>query len=205
MTAIDSEPVVGWRLWKVREDELCSWAVEHVWQQGDNKAVCLANRMYRCPQAPGMSCRCGFWALYSPVTTIRLASATPAARAVIGLVEAFGTVAVHGREGFRAEMARVTCLFTDEIALAPAERLWRSLRRRLNRWADASLNDPILSRVDTLRTVAGRYAVPLVSLESAISLGLLGELGVQQDAILELREWLKPSRIRGRLSRAEWA
>jgi hypothetical protein len=67
------------------------------------------------------------------------------------------------------------------------------------------LNDPILSRVDTLRTVAGRYAVPLVSLESAISLGLLGELGVQQDAILELREWLKPSRIRGRLSRAEWA
>jgi hypothetical protein len=205
MSAIESEPVVGWRLWKVREDELCSWAVEHVWQPGENKAVCLADRLYRCPQAPGTSCRCGFWGLYSPVAAIRLASATQAARAVIGLVAAFGTVAVHGGEGFRAEMARVTCLFSDEIALAPVEKLWRSLRRRLHRRADDGLNDPVLSPSDPLKTVAGRYAVPLVSLQSAISLGLLGELGVQQDAIVELQEWLKPSRIKGRLGWSELA
>ncbi len=196
MSAMDSEPVVGWRLWRVSQDELCSWAVEYVWQPGDNKAVCLADRLYRCPQPPGTSCRCGFWALYSPVAAIRLASATPTARAVIGLVAAFGTVAVHGREGFRAEMARVTCLFTDQIALAPFERLWRSLRRRLHRPADDGLKDQILSRTDTLKPLAGRYAVPLISLQSAISLGLLSELGVQPDAIAELHEWLKPSRIR---------
>ena len=122
--------------------------------------------------------------------------------AVIGLVAAFGTVAVHGREGFRAEMARVTCLFSDEIALAPVERLWRSLRRRLHR-GDGSLNDLILP--DNLKPVASRYSVPLVSHQSAISLGLLGELGVQPDAIVELQEWLKTSRIRGRLGRADLA
>jgi hypothetical protein len=205
MSAIDSEPVVGWRLWKVREDELCSWAVEHVWQPGENEAICLSDRLYRCPKAPGTSCRCGFWALYSPVAAIQLASAKPAAHAVIGLVEAFGTVAVHGHEGFRAEIARVTCLFSDEIALTPVERLWRSLRRRLHRRAEGGSNDQILSRTDTLKPLAGRYAVPLVSLQSAISLGLLSELGVQLDAIAELQEWLKPSRTRGRGGRAELA
>jgi hypothetical protein len=99
-------------------------------------------------------------------------------------------------------MARVICLFSDEIALAPVERLWRVLRRRLHRRADDALNDLILSRIDNLKPVAGRYLVPLVSLQSAISLGLLGELGVQQDAIAELQEWLKPSRNRLRLGRA---
>jgi hypothetical protein len=67
------------------------------------------------------------------------------------------------------------------------------------------LSDPILSPNDTLKTVAGRYEVPLVSLHSAISLGLLGELGVEQNAIVELQEWLKPSRTRGRQGRAELA
>ena len=205
MSAIVSEPVVGWRLWKVREDELYSWAIEHVWQPGDNTAVCLSDGPFRCPQAPGTSCRCGFWALYSPVAAIRLASAKPNARTVIGLVAAFGTVAVHGSEGFRAEMSRVTCLFSDEIASAPVERLWRSLRRRLHRRSDVGLNDLSVRRTDTLKPVAGRYMVPLVSFQSAISLGLLGELGVRQDAIAELREWLNPSRIWMRPGRAGWA
>lgn len=205
MSAIDPEPVVGWRLWKVREDQLCSWAIEHVWQPGENTAICLSDGPFRCPQAPGTSCRCGFWALYSPVAAIRLASAKPNARAVIGLVATFGTVAVHGSEGFRAEMARVTCLFSDEIVLAPVERLWRSLRRRLHGRSDVALNDLSRRRTDTLKPVAGRYLVPLVSFRSAISLGLLGELGVQQDAIAELQEWLNPSRTRLRLGRAGWA
>jgi hypothetical protein len=89
--------------------------------------------------------------------------------------------------------------------LAPVDRLWRSLRRRLHRRADEGLNHPILSPNDHLKTVAGRYAVPLVSLQSAISLGLLSELGVQQNAIVELQEWLKPSRISGRSGRTELA
>jgi type VI protein secretion system component VasF len=118
----------------------------------------------------------------------------PAAGAVIGLVTVFGTIAVHGGEGFRAEMAKVSCLFTDEIALVPIERLWRSLRRRFHRAADAGLNDQIPSRICALKPVASRYEVPLVSLQSAVSLGLLGELGVKQDAIAELEKWLKPSR-----------
>ena len=67
------------------------------------------------------------------------------------------------------------------------------------------MNDTILSLTDTLKPVAGRYGVPLVSLQSAISIGLLGERGVQQDAMVELQEWLKASRIRGRLGRADLA
>ncbi len=204
VSAIDSDSAVGWRLWKVREDELCSWAVDYVWQPGENKAVCLADRLFRCPEAPGTSCRCGFWALYSPVAAIRLASGTPAARAVIGLVVAFGNVAVHGREGFRSEMAKVACLFTDEIALAPVERLWRRLRRSLNRRSDAGLSDGN-QKPHTLKPVADRYGVPLISLQSAISVGLLPELGVQHDAIVELQEWLTPSRIGERGGRAELA
>jgi hypothetical protein len=202
MSEIDSEPVVGWRLWKVKEDELRSWAVKYVWEPGDNKAVCLADGPHQCPEAPGRSCRCGFWALYSPLAAIRLAAATPAEGEVIGLIEAFGTVAVHGREGFRAEMARVSCLFADEIALVPLERIWRCLRRRLHR-AAAGLNDPIPRRIAALKPVASRYAVPLVFLQSAVSLGLLGELGVEQDAIAELQGWLKPSRTKWRWGRAE--
>ena len=202
MSGRDLEPVVGWRLWRVREDELCSWAVEHVWPPGENNAACLSDGLFRCLQAPGPSCRCGFWALNSPVSAIRLASAKPAARAVLGLITAFGTVAVHGREGFRAEVASVACLFSDEIALPPAERLWRSLRRRLFRRADDEL---IPRRTDSLKSLAARYSVPVVSLQSAISLGLLGELGVQQDAVVELEQWLKASRIRGRQGPAELA
>ena len=205
MSAIHSEPVVGWRLWKVRDDELCSWAVEHGWQPGDNAAVCLADRPYRCPQAPGMSCRCGFWALYSPVGAMRLASATPTAGAAIGLIAGFGTVAVHGREGFRAEMARVTCLFTDEIALAPIDRIWRRLLHRFHRGCDAGLHRRIPSRTGALNRVASRYAVPLVSLQAAVAVGVLGELGVRPDAIAELEAWLKAARSRSRRGRAEFA
>jgi hypothetical protein len=198
MSAIDSEPLIGWRLWKVREAELRSWAVEHVWEPGENKAVCLAAGLHQCLEAPGRSCRCGFWALYSPVAAIRLASESPAGGAVIGLVEAFGTIAIHGTEGFRAEMARVSCLFTDEIALVPFEQLWRSLLRRLHRAKDPDFVDRGPSRIGALKPVASRYAVPLVSLRSAVSLGLLGELGVKQEAITELQEWLTPARPRWR-------
>jgi hypothetical protein len=79
------------------------------------------------------------------------------------------------------------------------------LRRKLYRPGDDVSNDPAPSRTRNLQTVATRYAVPLVSLQSAISLGLLSELGVQQDAIVELKEWLKPSRFKGRPGRADLA
>lgn len=99
MSAIDPEPLVGWRLWRVKEDGLHSWAVNHIWQPGENRADCLADGPYRCPQPPGKSCRCGFWALYRPLEVFALASAKPSSATVMGLVSAFGTVALHGAEG----------------------------------------------------------------------------------------------------------
>lgn len=91
-----------------------------------------------------------------------------------------------------AELANISCIFADEVAWAPMERLWLGLRRRFRRGPDDRLKDAFLNRTGTLKTVAGRYGVPLVSLQSALSVGLLSELGVQQDAITELHSWLSP-------------
>lgn len=186
VNAINPEPVVGWRLWRVREGELHSWAVEHVWQPGENMAECFADEMSRCPRSPGKLCRCGFWALFTPTAAMRLAAEKPTGRAVMGLIKGYGTVALHGAEGFRAEMATVTCIFADEISLASVERLWRGLQRRFR----GGPGHRPLGSTDALKKLASHYGVPLVSLQSALSLGLLNELGVARDAITELQGWL---------------
>jgi hypothetical protein len=113
---------------------------------------------------------------------------------VLGLIKAFGIVALHGNEGFRAEMAMVTCVFTDEIALAPAERVWRRLVRRFQSNTSELGNGSKLEGTHAMKRLAGHYGVPLVSLQSALSVGLLSELGVAQDAIKELQGWLTQGR-----------
>lgn len=196
-----AEPLVGWRLWKARNRKLHSWAVDHVWQPGANNAVCLSDPPYRCAQSPGTSCKCGYWGLYSPRAAVDIARATMSTEAVMGLVVGYGTVALHGPEGFRAESAMITCLFTDELVLAPVERLWHGLQRRLHRTRVVDTDDDMKHRTRDLSPVAADYAVPLVTLRGALSLGLLGELGVQPGAICELREWLGgecPTSQRGR-------
>jgi hypothetical protein len=125
------EPVIGWRLWKVKDGALQSWAVNHTWRAGENRAVCLSDEPYRCPHSPGDSCRCGFWALYSPLAAIQLASSASPARTVMGLIAGLGIVAVHGPEGFRAEKAVIMCLFSDVVASSPMERVWRRIWRRI--------------------------------------------------------------------------
>jgi hypothetical protein len=128
------------------------------------------------------------------MAAMRLALGKPTGHVVMGLIKGFGTVALHGTEGFRAEMAMVTCIFADEIALAPAERLWRSLQRRFRRSASECPNDSMLRGTDAMKKLAGHYSVPLVSLQSALSLGLLSELGVAREAITELQGWLTQKR-----------
>lgn len=192
------EPVIGWRLWRVSEDELLSWAVDYVWQPGENKATCLAKGTSRCALTPGKSCKCGFWALHSPTAAIRLASVNHASQALLGLITGFGTVALHGTEGFRAELATVSCIFADQLSPAPFEGFWRILRRRFRARKGDRLNDSTLGDVDALNSLAGHYGVPLVSLRSAISIGLLTELGVAARAIDEVDVWLhssSPSRL----------
>src|SRR5262245_40650270 len=110
------EPVLGWRIWKVRGERLASWAVDYCWEPGENRAVCLAPGRPACAAPPGRRCQCGFWALWSPQQSLaRAAGAFEPPWQVMGLIAGWGTVALHDREGFRAECATVRCLFTDGL------------------------------------------------------------------------------------------
>src|SRR5262249_40054110 len=131
-------PLVGWRLWRLREGRLGSWAAEHVWQPGPNEAHCLndsigaVRRRPPCERSPGSGWRGGIWAVLEPERCLRMAREGAvwwdAGTIVMGLMVGWGTTAIHGAEGFRCQHAAVTCLFLDAIndrALAAVGRtLW---------------------------------------------------------------------------------
>jgi hypothetical protein len=188
----DSVPVVGWRLWVLSRDQLRSWAVPYVWHPGENRAECLADRAPRCRYSPGTGCSCGFWALWTP-SAVASRARTGSHDLVTGLAAGWGTVAIHGSEGFRAERARILCLFEDWLwdrhsrpsSVREAKWLSRGLR-----WLTSShplFSEPMDSQ--TVHNVAEAYGVPVLSLGEAFRKGVLSEFGISQAAIDELREW----------------
>jgi hypothetical protein len=189
------EPVLGWRIWNLRDRRLESWAVDYCWKPGENVAVCLAPHRRACRTAPGMHCQCGFWAVWSPGQCLaRACAASEPPWHVMGLVLGWGTVALHGREGFRAERAALSCLFTDRpwsAVVAPRSpgRLAGWWRRTTGRTAPVETAERAkpraASHLDELEAVAAHYAVPLTSLSAAAGLGLLSELGVPGPQIEE--------------------
>jgi hypothetical protein len=155
-------------------------------------------RACSCP--PGKHCQCGFWALWSPLQC--LAKANEAVEEppwhVLGLIAGWGTVALHGSEGFRAQHASVTCLFTDWAGSAhvpsPADRRlerWsrRIFDRRTNQRRKAGA-EPHPHRLLALQGAAKRYGVPLVSLKGALGLRVLGEWGIPPRRIQEVEAWV---------------
>jgi hypothetical protein len=186
------EPVVGWRIWRLVGWRLESWAVDYCWQPGENRAVCLPRNRVACESPPGPHCQCGFWAVWSPRACLaRADSDSELCWHVMGLISGWGTVALHGREGFRAERAAIRCLFTD---WSPSAYRSAMARGRLHRWvrrrmgaseAQASPTRRDRRRVEALHDVAGRYGVPLVSLLGAVEVGLLSELGVPSAQVEE--------------------
>lgn len=185
------EPLLGWRLWRVRDGTLLSWGVRHEWEPGVNQATCLGSR--HCASSPGESCSCGFWALHSPMRCIRYARDTITDRSsVVGLVRAWGHVALHGNEGFRAQYASPVCLFSDwlwDVAEPPPGNprhvgWWHRMQRSLT-LTDAPVA-PAGSRESFLNRTADAYAVPLVSFQDAVSSGFLAEQGVDERALGEL-------------------
>lgn len=179
-----TEPLVGWRLWRISEDRLYSWVTDHVWQPGENVARCLVTGAARCEHAPGAGCHCGFWALHSPIRCLRTQRVRAdhhgpfiSGHAVLGLTASWGEVALHGSEGFRSQMARPLLLFSDQVRPS-----WLSLLRwRRHSWRAA------------LKRTADVYGIPLVSLEGAIRGGVLQELGLPEAAIAEAVSLLRPS------------
>jgi hypothetical protein len=189
-------PVVGWRLWKLHGGRLRSWVVAHDWEAGPNQACCLASDAAaclfnppvrpRCAHSPGRDCKCGLWALWDFGSCARKAREESqrwdSRDVVIGLMEGWGTVAIHGDEGFRSQYAVVRCLFTDTIADRVPARAdwWRRLAGRLR------LGEPDARRATALRQAAGMYGVPLLSLADAVRLGVLGELGLPESGVREV-------------------
>jgi hypothetical protein len=153
-----------------------------------------------CSAPPGTHCQCGFWALWSPLQC--LARAKEAVEEppwhVLGLIAGWGTVALHGSEGFRAQHASVTCLFTDWAGSAhvphPADRRLDTWTRRIfdrrstPRWRPGAEPDP--DRLPALLGAARRYAVPVVSLRGALGLRVLGEWGIPPRRIQEVEAWV---------------
>jgi hypothetical protein len=116
---------------------------------------------------------------------------------VLGLIAGWGTVALHGREGFRAQNASVVCLFTDwawrtrvpNLAEGWLERwLGRADVRLFNRRSGPRVEDP--DRTLALRSAAQRYEIPLVSLQGALELRVLGEWGIPPRRIQEVEAWV---------------
>jgi hypothetical protein len=183
-----ADPIVGWRVWNLRDGRLGSWAIDRCWKPGENVATCLPYSSRACRSSPGHGCQCGFWAVWSPMDcVVRACTAKEPPWHAMGLVAGWGTVALHGREGFRAERAALLCLFTDR----PWAGSWRSRRagrlvrpwRFLLRWT--SPGEVEARYTAALDAVATHYGVPLVSLREAVRIGLLDELGVPSRQIDE--------------------
>ncbi len=174
------EPVVGFRVWRLEDDRLRSLALNYIWQPDENEALCLQDAR-PCDAAPGLGCRCGFWALWDPAFCLSMARSRR--NSVLGIIAGWGTVAFHGSEGFRAQFATVRCLLRDWVwdetltAIAqegkPAQ--WG---RPLLRWR----RKPGRVWLANISRAASRYRVPLISLAQAVPLGVLAELGV--DAVV---------------------
>lgn len=160
--------LAGWRIWRLSGGRLASWAMGYVWVPGPNTASCLRAELdLDDHRTPGTRCRCGFWALFDPRDCMALLkNAQPADAIALGLIHAWGDIAIHGKEGFRAEHARIDCLFSDR------------LMTRVPRWVTGLDERRWTFRARFLRQAAERYGVPLLSLREASSNGVLAEFGV---------------------------
>jgi hypothetical protein len=167
---------------------LHSWNLNYVWPVGIVEAECQAGRMLDPPvparhEAPGQHCHCGLWALWDLSACLdktrreRLLMA-PGYFPVVGVISAWGEVALHGHEGFRAQFARVECLLADSIwdsALDPYSSRGAQLTRLVRRLLPAAS----ARRRAALQHASRRYGVPVLPFAQALRIGFLGELGAR--------------------------
>lgn len=105
-------PVVGYRAWGFsskfriglgRDVALKSTGVDHHWSVGANHATC--NHDHAAPQ---QSCHCGYYVLASLDEVEKHQTLNDGV--VVGAVMGWGKVVQHGREGWRAEFAKIIAL-----------------------------------------------------------------------------------------------
>jgi hypothetical protein len=181
-------PLVGWRAWWLHDGRLHSWNLNYVWSSGPVRAECQAGRLLDPPvpprhDAPGHYCKCGLWALWTLSACLEKARherllMAPGYFPVIGVISAWGEVALHGDEGFRAQFARIDCLLADSIWDAVFDRLV-PCRARLTRGLRTLLPALAGRRTRAVARAAANYGIPALPLGQALEIGLLGELGAR--------------------------
>jgi hypothetical protein len=109
---------------------------------------------------------------------------------VVGLIAGWGTIAIHGDEGFRAQRAQILCLLADSVwdksmdSLCGRQSWWLASGRRLGLVAGRR------STPSALRRAASDYAVPVLPLADAVRSGLLAELGLSDQQLDRARSVL---------------
>ncbi len=188
------EPVVGWRVWRIEHDRLRSIAMSYTWQAQESGAVCLRD-VHACDASPGLGCRCGFWALWDPAGCVSMARSHQ--NSVLGIVAGWGTVALHGTEGFRSQLAAVRCLLRDW----PSDETLTAIAAAAKpvRWQGPILpwrRKPSRKWTSEISRAASLYRVPLIALAQAVPVGVLAELGVDRVIVSELEARLRVAHIR---------
>lgn len=179
-------PVVGWRLWYVRDGRLHSWNVDYFWQKGPNKAECRRDVGTGCPDPPGKRCQCGLWGVWKLSDALnRVLASTSEDNLIVGVISGWGDVALHGGEGFRSEYAKVRCLFTDRPWLSDPSYIPLKKRSFLSALFGRSQAPPAPPTESELGRVAEYYRVPLLSIARAADLGFLGEIGMEKKYVKE--------------------
>jgi hypothetical protein len=146
-----------------------------------------------CVRSPGQHCQCGIWALWDLgrcVAKGRDHLSSVRTVLVVGLIVGWGTVAIHGDEGFRAQRAAIRCLLADSIwdkSLDP-------LCDQLGGWLAAGRSLGLLARsrptLSALQGVASEYAVPVLPLADAVRSGVLAEFGLSDQQLERARSVL---------------
>jgi hypothetical protein len=183
---------VGWRLWRIHGRGLYSWGLDHRWTPGPNRAKCLTGIGQGCQVAPGAGCHCGFWGLWDPATCVAKARDDGYVKAMIGLMAGWGTVAMHGDEGFRAERASVLCLFRDQVCYGAFRRVLDPEPRRRPATRLFEIAHRVAPGPPGLPGVASDFGIPVLWLRDAVRLGVLAELGVDAGVQARIGDRLGP-------------
>lgn len=147
------QPVIGYRVWRIRDGDLVSQYTDVRWAGGPLRAECLSELYRRGPglhptPAPDPKCSCGIYAYFRPSERLGASSDSPL---VLGAVVLWGRIEVH-RSGMRAEWARPVAIGLPPFS--PRER-----RQMLRRISERLGLEAVL--IKDLRRVALRHGQPL--------------------------------------------
>jgi hypothetical protein len=107
LSELYAEPLVGWRLWHIRDGRLRSWSQDADWPAGRRlEATCKRLVRRSCADAPACEHTCGIYAARTRAGALRLLDELPPLPAPVAL----GQVSLWGRVfenvgGWRAQYA----------------------------------------------------------------------------------------------------